>query len=192
MKRTCQVLEATQSLRFPRHDESILQLLSTKEEHSSKIESHSSIFSKVETRLVDMDKKMKAVAESLLITSEGQFSEMKKEYDGQIAELVAVTNEQGQVLDSHNESLAHVAERSRKMDKDLLVTNREVEELKRQTEDGQRFARNKPRGGGVEEADRRGQRVSGVEVQGDKGLPRVLLQVLGNNPVNSKRRVKPG
>ena len=29
--------------------------------------------------------------------------------------------------------MAHVAEHSRKMDKDLLVTNREVEELKRQT-----------------------------------------------------------
>ena len=121
--------------KISRHDESIVQLISSKEEHSSKIESHSSIFSKVETRLVDMDKKTKAVAESLLITSEGQFSEMKKEYDGQIAELVAITNEQGQVLDSHNESLAHVAERSRKMDKDLLVTNREVEELKRQTEE---------------------------------------------------------
>merc|ERR1719361_336306 len=121
--------------KISRHEENILQLISSKEEHSGKIESHSSIFSKVETRLVDMDKKTKAVAESLLITSEGQFSEMKKEYDGQIAELVAITNEQGQVLDSHNESLAHVAERSRKMDKDLLVTNREVEELKRQTEE---------------------------------------------------------
>ena len=83
----------------------------------------------------DMDKKTKAVAESLLITSEGQFTEMKKDYDGKIAELVAITNEQGQVLDSHNESLAHVAEHSRKMDKDLLVTNREVEELKRQTDE---------------------------------------------------------
>merc|ERR1719228_2754 len=121
--------------KISRHDESIVQLISSKEEHSSKIESHSSIFSKVETRLVDMDKKTKAVAESLLITSEGQFTEMKKEYDGQIAELVAITNEQGRVLDSHNASLAHVAEHSRKMDKDLLVTNREVEELKRQTEE---------------------------------------------------------
>ena len=82
-----------------------------------------------------MDKKTKAVAESLLITSEGQFTEMKKKYDGQIAELVAVTNEQGQVLDSHRESLSHVAENSRRTDKDLLVTNQEVEELKRQTEE---------------------------------------------------------
>merc|ERR1712212_643357 len=81
--------------KISRHEESIVQLISSKEEHSSKIESHSSIFSKVETRLVDMDKKTKAVAESLLITSEGQFTEMKKEYDGQIAELVAITNEQG-------------------------------------------------------------------------------------------------
>merc|ERR1719193_1193640 len=121
--------------KISRHEESILQLISSKEEHSSKIESHSSIFSKVETRLVDMDKKTKAVAESLLITSEGQFTEMKKEYDGQIAELVAITSEQGQLLDSHNQSLAHVAEHSRKFEKDLLVTNREVEELKRQTEE---------------------------------------------------------
>merc|ERR1719228_3149220 len=121
--------------KISRHDESIVQLISSKEEHSSKIESHSSIFSKVETRLVDMDKKTKAVAESLLITSEGQFTEMKKEYDAQIAELVSVTSEQSQALDSHSASLAHVAEHSRKMDKDLLVTNREVEELKRQTEE---------------------------------------------------------
>jgi hypothetical protein len=42
--------------KISRHDESILQLISIKEEHSSKIESHSSIFNKVETRLVDMDK----------------------------------------------------------------------------------------------------------------------------------------
>ena len=34
-----------------------------------------------------MDKKTKAVAESLLITSEGQFTEMKKDYDGKIAVL---------------------------------------------------------------------------------------------------------
>ena len=121
--------------KISRHDESIVQLISSKEDHSSKIDSHSSIFSKVETRLVDMDKKTKAVAESLLITSEGQFTEMKKKYDGQIAELVAVTNEQGQVLDSHRESLSHVAEHSRRTDKDLLVTNQEVEELKRQTEE---------------------------------------------------------
>merc|ERR1711971_251122 len=121
--------------KISRHEESIVQLISSRDEHSSKIESHSSIFSKVETRLVDMDKKTKAVAESLLITSEGQFTEMKKEYDVQIAELVAITSEQGQVLDSHNESLAHVAEHSRKFEKDLLVTNQEVEELKRQTEE---------------------------------------------------------
>merc|ERR1719228_2379923 len=121
--------------KISRHDESILQLISSKEEHSSKIESHSSIFSKVETRLVDMDKKTKAVAESLLITSEGQFTDMKRKYDAQIAELVSVTSEQGQALDSHSESLAHVAEHSRKIDKDLLVTNRDVEDLKRQVEE---------------------------------------------------------
>merc|ERR1719228_2822856 len=121
--------------KISRHEENILQLISSKEEHSSKIESHSSIFSKVETRLVDMDKKTKAVAESLLITSEGQFTDMKRKYDAQIAELVSVTSEQSQVLDSHSESLAHVAEHSRKIDKDLLVTNREVEELKRQVEE---------------------------------------------------------
>ena len=82
-----------------------------------------------------MDKKTKAVAESLLITSEGQFTDMKRKYDAQIAELVSVTSEQGQALESHSESLAHVAEHSRKIDKDLLVTNREVEELKRQVEE---------------------------------------------------------
>merc|ERR1719400_103707 len=120
--------------KISRHEENILQLISSKEEHSSKIESHSSIFTKVETRLVDMDKKTKAVAESLLITSEGQFTEMKRKYDAQIAELVSVTSEQGQALDSHSESLAHMAENSRKIDKDLLVTNREVEDLKRRVE----------------------------------------------------------
>jgi hypothetical protein len=117
---------------FHNQNEKITLLISSKEEHSSMFEMLSSSIKTIETRLTSGDQKQKAIAESLLITSEGQFNEMKHQFDGKIAELITITNEHGGILEQYDDRMTEMVEQSRRFQQDLSYTNREVEELKKQ------------------------------------------------------------
>ena len=117
------------------HETKIVELISSTEEHRSTLQSHTSAFSSVETRLISQDKKTKAVAESMLISSEGQFKDMRNQYDAKIAELVSVATEHGGALEGHSEALSKLAEDYNRIDQNLLQTNKDVEELKKQGEE---------------------------------------------------------
>jgi len=120
------------SAEFNSQGQKIISLFTAKEEHSSILERHSSNISTIESKIITYDHKQKAIAESLLITSEGQFTEMKNRFDAKIAELISITNDQGSMLGHHDNRLAEISEQSRKLEKELQYTNQEVEELKRQ------------------------------------------------------------
>merc|ERR1719394_1704873 len=112
--------------------EKITTLISSKEEHSKIFERISSDITKIETRLTSGDQKTKAIAENLLITSEGQFTEMKHYFEGKINELLSITNEHGEMFEQQDDRLAQIIEQARRFQQDLLQTNKEVDELKRQ------------------------------------------------------------
>merc|ERR1712179_151896 len=126
------VLKSEQEAVFHNQNEKIVLLTSSKEEHSKTFERLSSSITTIETRLTSCDQKQKAIAENLLITSEGQFNEMKHQFDGKIAELLSITNEHGEMFEQQDDRLAEIIEQARRLQQDLLHTNKEVEELKRQ------------------------------------------------------------
>ena len=84
---------------------------------------------------MSLDQRQKAMAENLLITSEGQFEAMKNQFEGRIAELVTATNDQGEVLQQHEEALTRFDGQNIRTNEDLARTFKELEELRIQKEE---------------------------------------------------------
>ena len=77
----------------------------------------------VESKLIAFDHKQKAITENLLITSDGQFTEIKKEitlFDGRIQELFTVTDNQGDQLNEHGEMIRLLGDQTGKFEQSLF------------------------------------------------------------------------
>jgi len=117
------------------HEEKIINLSSSTEEHHNVLKEHLSSVSTLETRIVSLDQRQKAMAENLLITSEGQLEAMKNQFEGRIEQLVTTTNDQGEVLQQHEEALTQFDDQNRRTNEDLARTFKELEELRIQKEE---------------------------------------------------------
>merc|ERR1719435_872294 len=126
-----QNLRKDNELSFSDHDNKIMNLLTTTEEHSSFFEKDTSNISTIENKMTSYDQRQKAITENLLITSEAQLNEIRNKFDARISELIKRTDEHNDLFEQTEVKIVHMNDQSNKLEEDLFHTQRDVEELKK-------------------------------------------------------------